>query len=102
MNELSLNGEEYVVLPKAEFLRLTGKAPRNEALEFVLAALGQDLKAARVHAGLTQEQLAKKLKKAQTTVSQSEAGLIRVSEAYVKSVMKACKLPTTWKKPATP
>lgn len=70
-----------------------------EAEEFVLASLGRDLKAAREHAGLSQAQLAKRLGKTQTTVSKSEAGKIQVSEAYVRAVLKACKLPATWKAP---
>ena len=44
-------------------------------------ALGKNLRAAREYAGLTQAALAKKLRKAQTTVSQPEAGKLRVSEA---------------------
>jgi transcriptional regulator with XRE-family HTH domain len=70
---------------------------RNDALDYALASLGRDLKAAREHARLTQAELAKKLKTAQTTVSDSEAGKIRVSADYVASVLKACGLPQDWK-----
>lgn len=102
---LMIDGEEFVVLPKAEYLRLSKKAGGDagggattiDALDFTRAALGRDLKAARVHAGLTQAELAKKLKKAQTTVSGSESGKIQVSEDYVRKVLKACGLPEDWK-----
>ncbi len=97
---LMINGAEYVVLPKAEYLRLTGGGePRNEALEFGLVSLGRDLRAAREHAGLTQAELAKKLGKAQATVSGSESGKVRVSEKYIAKVLKVCKLPVDWSAP---
>ncbi len=96
---LTIDGTEYVALPKADYLRLVGKAPTEtvDALEFTLAALGRNLKAAREHADLTQGELAKKLGKAQSTVSQAEAGRIRVGEAYVRKVLKVCGLPADWK-----
>jgi len=95
---LVMNGTEYVVVPKAEYLRLVGRADDGATLAepFLRETIGRSLRAAREHAGLTQGQLAKKLKKAQTTVSQSEAGKIRVSETYVKKVLKVCGLPEDW------
>ena len=96
---LTIDGDEYVALRKADYLRLVGKGPKDDALEYVLGALGRNLRAARERAGFTQAELAKKLRKAQTTVSQSEAGKIRVSEAYVKRVLKVCGLPEDWKAP---
>lgn len=93
---LLIDGAEYVAIPRADYLRLTGEQPTNEALDFGLASLGHELRAAREHAGLSQAQLAKRLRKAQTTVSQSEAGKIRVSEAYVKKLLKVCGLPADW------
>jgi len=99
---LQMNGQEFVVLPRAEYDRLVSGAgaPANAALDYTLAALGRDLKAAREHAGLTQTELAKKLKKSQAAVSGAEAGKIRVSAAYVAKVLKACGLPADWKAPA--
>ena len=95
-----LDGEEYVAIPRAEYLRLVGgEDGAVDALAFTLGALGRNLRAAREHAGLTQAELAKKVKKAQTTVSQSEAGKLRVSEAYVKRVLRACGLPEGWSAP---
>ncbi|MCL2726499.1 MAG: helix-turn-helix domain-containing protein [Polyangiaceae bacterium] len=98
MDRLTIEGKEYVVLPKAEYERLVGHVEStSDALEFVLDELGRDLRAAREHAGLTQAQLAKKMRKAQATVSGSENGKIRVSESYVKKVLKICGLPEDWK-----
>jgi ribosome-binding protein aMBF1 (putative translation factor) len=96
---LTIEGAEYVVLPKAEYLRLLHGEPRNEALEYGLLSLGRDLKAARAHAGMTQAELAKKLKKSQATVSGSESGTIRISEKYIAKVLKVCGLPADWKAP---
>lgn len=96
---LKIDGDEYVALPKVDYLRLVGEAPEEtvDAMSFTLAALGRNLKAAREHAGLTQAELAKKLKKAQATVSGSENGKIRVGAAYVRKVLKVCGLPENWK-----
>lgn len=96
---LQIDGREYVVVPKADYLRLVKGEPRNEAAEYAMAALGRDLKAAREHAGLSQVELAAKLKKAQATVSGSENGRIRVGAAYVRKVLKVCGLPEDWKAP---
>jgi ribosome-binding protein aMBF1 (putative translation factor) len=95
---MTIDGTEYVAIPRAEYIRLTGGGT-VEALPFIQAALGKNLKAAREHAGLTQAELAKKLKKAQATVSLSESGRIQVSEAYVGKVLKICGLPDDWKAP---
>ncbi len=105
-SNLVIGGREYVVMPKADYERLlarTGVAPEPEgrrAMDVILASLGRDLRLAREHAGLTQAALAKKLRKAQSTVSGSESGQIRVSERYVKAVLRACGLPEDWKPPA--
>lgn len=98
---LQIDGDEYVAVPKADYLRLVGNAPPHtvDALEYVLGALGRNLKAARVSAGLTQAQLAKRLDKAQTTVSGSENGKTQVSDKYVARVLKVCGLPPNWKAP---
>jgi len=94
---MTLDGEEYVLVPRAEYLRMTEGTV--DAVEYVRASLGRDLKTAREHAGLTQADLAKKLKKAQATVSSSESGRISVSAAYVAKVLKVCGLPSDWKRP---
>jgi DNA-binding XRE family transcriptional regulator len=95
---LTIDGHEYVAIPRADYLHLVGEESETvDALEYVLGALGRNLKAAREYAGYTQAQLAKKLGRAQTTVSGSESGKIRVSEKYVAKVLKVCGLPTDWK-----
>lgn len=97
---LTIEGTEYVAIPRRDYLRLVGGAGGTaDALPFVLGALGRNLKAAREHAGLTQAELAKKLKKAQATVSGSENGKIQVSEKYVAKLLKVCGLPSDWKAP---
>ncbi|GAC1572423.1 MAG: hypothetical protein NVS3B20_04310 [Polyangiales bacterium] len=98
---LTIDGTEYVSIPKADYLRLVGDSDGEtvDALEFVQSSLGRNLRAAREHAGFTQAQLAAKLKKAQTTVSGSESGKTRVSAAYVAKVLKVCGLPAKWKAP---
>jgi ribosome-binding protein aMBF1 (putative translation factor) len=86
-------------LPKVDYERLVRSVTPEtvDALEYVLGALGRNLKAARESAGLTQAQLAKKLGKAQTTVSGSENGKTQVSDKYVAKVLKVCGPPHDWK-----
>jgi ribosome-binding protein aMBF1 (putative translation factor) len=96
---LSIEGKDYVVLPKAEYLRLVG---RNESakLEDARSALrevyGDRLRRARERAGLTQAQLAARLHVTQPMVSSTEAGRARVSARYLARVLKACGLAKDW------
>jgi ribosome-binding protein aMBF1 (putative translation factor) len=102
---LTVGGVEYVVIPKAEYLRLQGttlRAGTVDAHEFVRHSLARDLRAAREHAGLTQAELARRMGKSQTMVSQAESGSARVSERYVKAVLRACGLPEDWRGPKPP
>ena len=100
MQTLKLGKTEYVVVPKAQFLRLQRQAgvPKGsvDAIDYARASIGATLKAAREHAGLTQAALARKLKKSQPMVSGAESGTISVSDRYVKAVLKACSLPEDW------
>lgn len=97
---LRIEGKEYVVLPKAEYLRLTNAEDGIvDAKEFLRSAIGSDLRSAREHAGLSQTALAKKLGITQPMVSSTEAGRTQVSEKYVRRVLKACKLPPDWVPP---
>jgi ribosome-binding protein aMBF1 (putative translation factor) len=102
---VKLGKTEYVIVPKAEYLRLQTMAgiPAGsvDAIEYARASIGDTLKAAREHAGLTQAELAKALKKSQPMVSGAESGTISVSERYVRTVLKACRLPEEWKVPKT-
>ncbi|HEY5377115.1 MAG TPA: helix-turn-helix transcriptional regulator [Polyangiaceae bacterium] len=100
---LNVRGVEYVVIPKADYLRMQGgAAPRAGSVDahaFVRQTLGGELRAAREHAKLTQAELAEKLGKSQTMISQAESGEARISERYVRTVLKACKLPADWTPP---
>jgi transcriptional regulator with XRE-family HTH domain len=68
-----------------------------DAVEFARTSIANDLRAMREAAGLTQVELAKKLKKSQAFVSGAESGSSRVGERYVLAVMAACGLPEDWK-----
>ncbi len=96
---LTIHGVEYVVIPRAEYLKQVAAVPAGsvEAGAFVRESVAEALRAARAHAGLTQEQLAAELGKSQTLVSQAELGRERVGERYVAAVLKACGLPKDWK-----
>ena len=99
---LTIRGVEYVVIPKAEFLRTRDSALPSgtvDAHAFVRESIGESLRAARAHAKLTQAQLAQRMGKSQTMVSQAESGSARVSERYVKAVLEACGLPDDWAGP---
>ncbi len=102
---LNVRGVEYVVIPKADYLLMqagTGTAvPAGsvDAHAFVRQTLGGQLRAARELAKLTQAALAEKLGKSQTMISQAESGEARISERYVLTVLKACKLPADWAAP---
>ena len=100
---IKLGKTEYVILPKAEYIRLQGMAgvPDGsvDAVDYARASIGATLKAAREHAGLTQTELASKLKKSQTMVSGAEGGSISVSDRYVRAVLRACRLPADWSGP---
>ncbi|HVW23971.1 MAG TPA: helix-turn-helix transcriptional regulator [Polyangiaceae bacterium] len=50
----------------------------------------------REHAKLTQAELAERMEKSQTRISQAESGTARISERYVKAVLSACGLPENW------
>lgn len=69
---------------------------QEDGVAWSRAALGQTLRRAREQAGLSQTALAKKLKRSQTLVARGELGELRVSERYVKAVLKACRLPANW------
>jgi ribosome-binding protein aMBF1 (putative translation factor) len=99
---LNVGGVEYAVIPMAEYLRMKGAdiPPGSvDARSFVRQSLASDLRVAREHADLTQVELAERMGKSQTLVSQAESGTARVSERYVALVLKACGLPADWSAP---
>ena len=97
---VKLGRNEYVILPKEEYLRLrdSAGAPAGsvDAVEYARASIGATLKSAREHAGLTQTELAKALKRSQPMISGAESGSISVSARYVAAVLKVCRLPKDW------
>ena len=68
-----------------------------DAVSFGLQSLGRNLRLAREQAGLTQAELAKKLRRSQPMVSSAENGTDRVGQRYVLAVLAACNLPEDWK-----
>ncbi len=100
---IKIGKTEYVVVPKAEYLRLQSMAgvPAGsvDAIEYGRASIGATLKAARQHAGFMQTELAQALRKSQPMVSGAESGTISVSDRYVKAVLAACDLPDDWTGP---
>jgi ribosome-binding protein aMBF1 (putative translation factor) len=95
---MTIDGVEYVALPADEYRRLRGEAPsaQEDGVAWARAELGRTLRRAREEAELSQTALAKRLKKSQTLVARAELGEIQVSERYVKTVLKACRLPADW------
>jgi hypothetical protein len=100
---LRIGGEEFVLVPRAEYDRLLGGSialsRTVDAVAFGRQSLGQSLRKAREHAGLTQVELARKLRRSQSLVSSAENGSVHVGERYVKAVLRACRLPQDWKAP---
>lgn len=88
---MTIGGAEYVAIPKADYQELIGEPDAEMA---TTAAL---LRAARAQAGLTQADLAGKLKVGQAHVSNCEAGRERTGAKLVARWLKACRLPADWK-----
>ena len=94
---LEIHGEEFVLLPRVEYDRLRGvPADAVDAVAFGAQSLGRSLRLARETAGLTQAELAKKLRRSQSMVSSAETGTVRVGQRYVAAVLRACGLPEDW------
>jgi ribosome-binding protein aMBF1 (putative translation factor) len=100
---IRIAGTEYVVVPKADYLRLqrvAGVPPGSvDALEYADASIGRALRAARQTARLTQTELARRLGKSQPLIAGAESGRVQVSGRYVAAVLKACGLPKDWTPP---
>lgn len=100
---LIIDNAEFAVLPMEEWLRLGGKASPDApspARKSVRDSIGRDLRKAREAAGLTQVELANKLKESQAMVSGAENGTVKTGWPYAKAVLKACGLPEDWKAPS--
>jgi DNA-binding XRE family transcriptional regulator len=95
---LEIHGEEFVLLPRVEYDRLRGiPADAVDAVAFGMESLGGSLRLAREEAGLTQAELAKRLRRSQSMVSSAETGTVRIGQRYVAAVLRACKLPEDWR-----
>lgn len=106
IGNLTIAGVEYVVVAKADYLRLVKGVPQDQippgsvdAETFARAVLGKSLRAAREAAGFTQAELADRMGKSQTLISQAESAALRVGERHAKAVLKACGLPMDWTAP---
>jgi DNA-binding transcriptional regulator YiaG len=95
-NSITIEGKKYVVITQDEYDRLRGESPAGavDAIAFAQKSIAADLKVARETAGLSQGQLAAKLKVSQPMVSSVESGRVRAPVGYVEKVLKACTLPT--------
>lgn len=61
--------------------------------------LARNVTKARESAGYTVAELAKLMKVSPELVSSKESGNSRITAAYVRQVLKACKLPDWWVAP---
>lgn len=88
------HGEEFVLIPRAEYEHLRGVPDGSvEAVPYAVKSMGASLRKAREATGLTQVELARKMKRAQSFVSEAESGASRVGERSIKAVLAACGLP---------
>lgn len=95
---VTLGNKEYVILPRDEYERLAGIPVGSvDAVEYATVSIARSLRAARMHAGISQGQLAAMVGKSQAWVSGTESGRTKASEHYVAKVLKACRLPKDWK-----
>jgi hypothetical protein len=94
---MTIDGARYVAIPEAEYRILRGEeASLEDGVAWARKELGRTLRRAREHAGLTQGELAKRMRKSQSMVSRAEAGDVSVADRYVAAVLKACGLPKDW------
>ena len=93
---IEIKGEPFVLLPRAEYERLRGLPAGYEPAEpFMQNVIAADLREMREKAGLTQAQLARKLRRSQAMVSRAENGSLKAGERYVRAVARACGAETT-------
>ena len=99
VSTLMIDGDQFAVIPWGEYQKLVSDQPHQphqpEAVTAPSDRLRRAIRTARSKAGLTQAQLAKRLRITQATVSRAEAGRIRVSDAYLRDVMRVCGVDAT-------
>lgn len=88
---MRIGGSDYVAIPKAEYQALIGEPDPD------MATTAATLRAARTYAGLTQADLADKLKVGQAHISNCESSRERVGAKLITRWLKACRLPADWK-----
>jgi transcriptional regulator with XRE-family HTH domain len=101
---VTIDGQEYVAIPRADYLRMTGGSDlvgAADAVEYARASIARSLVQAREAGGLTQSELAKRLRVSQSMIANAEAGRTKVSERYMARVLKACRLAKGWAGPMT-
>lgn len=96
---LTIDGRDYIVVPREDFERLTGaKAPklpradkqgRRPARSALRATFAQSLIRRRIAAGLTQKQIAEQAGIATETLSRIETGKHRPQAATVEKIAGA-------------
>ncbi len=72
------------------------KEGANNASAQMRKMLGKNLRDARLHAGLSQADLAKRIHRSQAAVSGAEKGKFGVSAEYVRLVLRACGVSPHW------
>jgi DNA-binding XRE family transcriptional regulator len=109
---VKLDGRDYVILPRAEFDRLTGLAKVAElpalpkadadgnypAVDYARASLARNLIRNRVEAGLTQRELAKLAGIRHETLCRLESGRHTPSVASIAGIERALKQATGGKR----
>lgn len=99
---LTLGGERFVVLPEADFLRLTGEPPEPElppmnergnypALDTMRALLARDIIRSRRALGWSQAELARRAGVRPETLNRIEQGKHSASVATIDKLDKALK-----------
>jgi transcriptional regulator with XRE-family HTH domain len=99
---IKIDGVDFILISAAEYMRLGGDVSRLDDTPRRLGQRGpvaKRLYGARRHAGLTQAELAKRLGRSQGWVSQAESGAAHVGDRYVRAVLKACGLRSSWGRP---
>ena len=81
--------------------RLADLVPRDpdgcvEAIAYSRAVMADGMREAREAAGLTQEELAARIRRPVEKVAKIEAAEWSASEGHVREVLRACGLPEDW------
>jgi mRNA-degrading endonuclease RelE of RelBE toxin-antitoxin system/DNA-binding XRE family transcriptional regulator len=84
-----------VMTPMPRRVRTKGAV---DAALFITRSIARDLKQARLDAGLTQMEVAAKLRVSQSMVNGVEHGRIRVGQKYIHALLKVCGQPADYPK----